>query len=101
MADRPPADAAVRLFTMDEAAAQLRVSRRTMQDIIRQHAFYRIVGRRKMFTASDLNAIVNALAVCVPMRSRRARPTSRPCRAGSVLDEALELATARRRPEAR
>jgi excisionase family DNA binding protein len=50
-----------RLFTMIEAAQYFRVSRRTFQDIIQRQPFYRTCGRRKLFSAADLEAIWNAL----------------------------------------
>src|SRR5215468_7242807 len=45
------------LFTLDEVATTFRVSRRTMQDYVRQHPFYRALGGRKLFTHSDIKLI--------------------------------------------
>lgn len=44
-------------LTMDEAAAELRVSRRALQDILKRHPFYYPNGRRKLFTEADIEAI--------------------------------------------
>ena len=51
----------IELYTMDEAAAHLRVSRRVLQDVIKAHPFYRVIGRKKLFTALDLNEIIRRL----------------------------------------
>ena len=42
------------LFTIDETAEQLRVSRRWLQDFIKRWPFYKIAGRRKVFTPQDI-----------------------------------------------
>ena len=47
-----------KLYTMEEAAEHLRVSRRTLQELIKRHPFYRSAGRRKLFTETDLTTLV-------------------------------------------
>jgi hypothetical protein len=49
------------LFTLDEVAATFRVSPRKMREHVRLHPFYRILGRRKLFTRSDIKALYEAL----------------------------------------
>ena len=56
----PPEHTPLTLFTMEEAAAHLRVSRRWLQDFIKAHPFYRLAGRRKVFTAADITALFEA-----------------------------------------
>ena len=50
-----------RLYTMAEACATLKVSRRWLQDFLKTHRHYRLVGKRKRFSPADLDAIVEAL----------------------------------------
>ena len=45
---------------MEETAAHLRVSRRWLQDFIQQHPFYRLAGRKKLFTPADITALLEA-----------------------------------------
>lgn len=51
----------LQLYTLDEAAERFRVSRRTFVDFIKLHPFYRILGKRKLFTEGDLLALYEAL----------------------------------------
>lgn len=48
-------------YTLDEVAERFRVSRRTMQDFIRAHPFYRQIGRRKLFTEDDIHSLAGAM----------------------------------------
>ena len=48
-------------FTMDEAAGVLRISRRSLQDLVKRHHFYYPNGRRKLFTESDITALREAM----------------------------------------
>lgn len=48
-------------FTMDEAAGELRISRRALQDLVKRHEFYYPNGRRKLFTESDISALRAAM----------------------------------------
>jgi hypothetical protein len=50
-----------RALDMDEAAEELRVSRRAFQDILKRHPFYYPNGRRKLFTEKDIEAIQRGL----------------------------------------
>jgi hypothetical protein len=43
-----------RAFSMNEAAQILRVSRRKLQDLIKDHPYYYLNGNRKLFTESDI-----------------------------------------------
>lgn len=65
-------DALGKVHTMDEAAAALRISRRALHDIVKRHPFYFLNGSRKLFTASDLVKLTEAL-----------RPDPTPCRSSS------------------
>jgi hypothetical protein len=50
------------LNTMDEVAAILRISRRTLQDLIKIHPYYKVVGkRRKLFSLTDIEKICDAV----------------------------------------
>ncbi len=49
------------LFTVEEVAERFRVSRRTLQDFLRDHPFYRTLGRRKLFSEADITHLYEAL----------------------------------------
>jgi hypothetical protein len=49
------------LYTMEEAAARLHMSRKTLQRMIVLHRHYRIAGRRKVFSPGDLHKLADAL----------------------------------------
>ncbi|MFG1340949.1 helix-turn-helix domain-containing protein [Xanthobacter autotrophicus] len=49
------------IYTIDEAAAALRVSRRTFSDLIKKHPHYHLNGRKKLFDVADLEAIWDAM----------------------------------------
>ena len=44
-------------YTMEEAAALLNVSRRTLQEIVKRYPFYYPNGNRKLFTDGDIETI--------------------------------------------
>lgn len=48
-------------YTLEEVAGRFRVSRRRFQDLIRQFPYYRLLGRRKLFTEDDINRLYEAL----------------------------------------
>lgn len=48
-------------FTLKEAADELRISVRRLQDIAKRHPFYYPNGNRKLFTEENLSSIRNAL----------------------------------------
>lgn len=50
-----------RIYTFEEVATYFRVSRRTMQEFIRSFPFYRTLGRRKLFTETDIVRLYEAL----------------------------------------
>jgi excisionase family DNA binding protein len=66
----------IALYTMDEAAKELRVSRRWLQEFIQRHPYYRTVGRKKLFTAEDLARLIGALP-CPGSSSRPAKARRR------------------------
>ena len=83
---------ALQLYTMEEVAAQLLVSRRWLEGLIKIYPFYRIAGRRKVFTQSDIQRLYEALPR--PPSSRTFIPSM--IRSGvrtpdSEWDEALKL----------
>src|ERR1043166_5988507 len=49
------------LFTLDETAKKLRVSRRWLQGFLRNRPYGRMAGRRRVFTESDITAIIESL----------------------------------------
>ncbi|MGD0142137.1 MAG: hypothetical protein ABSC92_03170 [Rhizomicrobium sp.] len=46
---------------MGEAADWLRISRRALQELVKQHPHYYANGRRKLFQESDITALRAAL----------------------------------------
>lgn len=48
-------------LTMDEAAEELRYSRRSFQEVVKRYPFYYPNGKRKLFTLADIEAIRKAL----------------------------------------
>src|SRR5262249_43034173 len=64
------------LFTLDEVASRFRVSRRSFQSLIRQHPYYRTLGRRKLFTETDIGRLYEALSC--PSNSFRPAAARRP-----------------------
>jgi hypothetical protein len=101
-------------FNIDIAAERLGVKRRWLQDWLRSHPqdvygvpFYRLAGKTKLFTQSDLHRILGALPTprLVPPCSssiRRGQVTRRGRFAAntseSVLSEALALASGKLPP---
>lgn len=87
------------LYTMEDAAAHLHISRRKLQDLLRDYPFYRVAGKRKLFTASDLARLIQALPC--PSSSKTRGPANRRTTryvaptTGSKLTELLELLTER------
>jgi hypothetical protein len=65
------------LLTMDEAAKELRVSRRWFQDFIQDYPYYRKVGRKKLFTAEDVARLIGALPPCPGSSSRPSKAKRR------------------------
>jgi excisionase family DNA binding protein len=49
------------LFTLEEVAERFRVSRRTLQEFLKDHPYYRILGRRKLFTEADIERLYEAM----------------------------------------
>ena len=63
-------------FTLEEVASRFRVSRRTLQDFIRLHPYYRRLGRRKLFTEDDIARLYEALPCPSSSTESEARPIS-------------------------
>jgi len=60
------------IFTMEEAAEELHISRRALQDLIKLHPHYALNGHRKLFSESDIRALWEAMrAHAVPTPTRR------------------------------
>src|ERR1700704_4565001 len=88
-----------RVFSFDEAAAHLRVSKRAFQDIIKRHPFYAKNGRVYLFSESDVLKIWEAMRC--PSNSNAARDPNigisvAPSEAS--LSSKLRALTTRRRP---
>jgi hypothetical protein len=49
------------VFTMDETAEKLRVSRTAMQDIVKRHPYYFANGHKKLFTEQHVLMIIDGL----------------------------------------
>src|SRR5262249_46076515 len=84
-------------LTLEEVAQLFRVSRRTMQKFIRDHPFYRTLGRRKIFSQADVVRLYEALAcpsnLSLPARARRRTGRSAAPTSADTLTEALKLAS--------
>ena len=63
---------ALTLHRLEEVAERFRVSRRTMQEVVRAHPYYRVIGRRKLFTEADIARLYEALPC--PSNSSSANP---------------------------
>ncbi|MGJ0394562.1 MAG: hypothetical protein ACR650_17760 [Methylocystis sp.] len=46
---------------MEEAADKLMVSRRTLQKLIKKAPYYRIAGKKKVFTEDDVYRLIQSL----------------------------------------
>lgn len=82
--------------TIAEAADILRMSRRSLQEIIKRHPYYYPVGRRKIFTSADIEKIRVCLRSEVEtveqrLDERRGGRTKSwtPSQARSVLEQAI------------
>ncbi|WP_456725314.1 MULTISPECIES: hypothetical protein [unclassified Bradyrhizobium] len=62
-------------LTLKEAAAELRISYRRLQDIVKRHPFYYPNGNRKLFTEENLSLIRSALLE-EKLNSERPRKTT-------------------------
>jgi excisionase family DNA binding protein len=89
------------LHTMDEAAKKLRVSRRWLQDFIQDHPYYRMAGRKKLFSEEDITRLQGALpcpgSSSRPEKARRRIGTSAGSTSDSLWTRARELLTNGRR----
>src|SRR4051812_6191306 len=64
-------------YTIDEAAAWLRMSRRAFQAVLRRHPFYFVAGRRKLFSEANLHALRAALEEDEREKACRSSPARR------------------------
>ena len=71
------------LYIMDEAAEMLRIKRRRLQMLLHEYPFYRMIGRRKVFTSGDLKKIIEALPRPSRLSSAKGRPTGTSAASGS------------------
>jgi anti-sigma factor RsiW len=67
-------------FTMDQAAAELGISRRALQDLVAAHPHYYCNGIRKLFEASDIAAL--RFVMRQQAAEKRAKE-KKPCRSSS------------------
>ena len=63
-----------KLYTLEEVAERFRVSRRTLQDFLRDHPYYRTLGRRKLFTEADITRLYEATAMSLKLYRKRGSP---------------------------
>jgi hypothetical protein len=54
-------DTPQRLSTMNEVADRMRVSPRWLQGFVKANPFYRMAGRKKLFSNSDIRRLMDAL----------------------------------------
>lgn len=82
-------------LTMDEAAAMLRISRRTLQELIKGASCYTVGRRRKLFTPAQIEALAcrsSSSAATAPPPGTSAGPSE-----ALLLTRARALTTAPRR----
>ena len=87
------------LYTMVQVAERLHKSRRWLQSFLRDHPYYRLAGRSKVFTEADITKLVESLP-CPSNSYRPVKASRRTSRSAahtlkSTLTEALELANER------
>ena len=77
------------VFSMDEAAERLHISRRQLQEIVKRHPHYVPNGQRKLFTEADLAAILAGLREerepCPSASNRPARANRRTGRSAAPI----------------
>ena len=49
------------IYTMEEAAAFMKVSRRKMQDLVKTYPFYALNGNRKLFSQAQIEQLYEAM----------------------------------------
>lgn len=63
------------IFTMEEAAIELHISRRALQDLVKAHPHYALNGHRKLFSEADIRALWEAMRThAAPTVPNRAPP---------------------------
>lgn len=89
-------------YTLAEAAATLRVSLRSMTNIVARHPHYYAVGNRKLFTEEDLQKIIaglreEAAANASPSPKRPNMPTLSSRQASIKLQKLLASGSTKRK----
>lgn len=87
-----------KIHTMDEAAAALRISRRSLHEIIKRHPFYFLNGNRKLFTDADLVKLTEALRPASAPRPSRAAGAPTLAETWARAEKALAKPARRRKP---
>ncbi|XHB99386.1 hypothetical protein ABWH97_00100 [Nitratireductor sp. ac15] len=62
------------VFSMEEAAEKLRVSRRALQNIVKRYPYYYPNGNRKLFTDGDIKKLLSAIGKGAEVQSEDERP---------------------------
>jgi Helix-turn-helix domain len=86
-----------RIYTLDEAAEELRVSRRSLQEIIKRHPFFAKNGRVYLFSESDIRSIWEGMRFHSDLSNEKVRTigTSVARSENRVYSKARELTTGR------
>ena len=93
--DRPNRSGYPWPITLDQCAERLHISRRTLQNLLKEYPFYRRAGRRILFTREDFKKLLDALPTgeseyrSVGWRQMARRYSN--ARSGSALEEARRL----------
>lgn len=80
------------IFSMEEAAEELHISRRALQDLIKLHPHYALNGHRKLFSEADIRALWEAMRThSLPSASIRKIKRQQAAEAESSLKRLQEL----------
>lgn len=60
-------------YTMEEAAQRLRIGRRNLQELVKDHPYYYSNGARKLFTEDDIAALIQAMRPVSDIEQRARR----------------------------
>lgn len=78
-------------YTMEEAATRLRIGRRSLQELVKDHPFYYANGHRKLFTEDDIAALMQVMRQkAEPCRSSSSRPAQAKARIGASVGRTSE-----------
>ena len=64
-----------RIYTMDEVAQAMRMSRRSLQELLKKHPYYHRNGHKKLFRQADIEALWEAIR-CPSNSSGAPAPTT-------------------------